>query len=89
MNEKPMSWDAFPKHLRPSKPPENKPHTFSMTEEEYREGDEGGLGYCVACGVDATPVEPDAEKYKCEACGQHQVYGLDNLLIMGHIDITE
>ena len=54
------------------------------------EGNEGGLGYCVACGEERTEfTEPDTEKQKCEACGQHQVYGLDNLLIMGLIDITE
>ena len=85
-----MTWDAFPEHLRPSQPPKTKPHTFSLTEEEFMEGNEGGLGYCVACGEERTEfTEPDTEKQKCEACGQHQVYGLDNLLIMGLIDITE
>jgi len=85
-----MNWDNFPEHLRPSKPPENKPHTFVLTEEEFREGNEGGLGYCVACGEEREDyTDPDAERCKCESCGQHQVYGLDNLLIMGHIDITE
>ena len=32
-------------------------------------------GFCIACGADAEGVEPDAERYKCEECGEHAVYG--------------
>ena len=38
-------------------------------------------GFCLACGNEAMGVEPDARKYECEACGEHQVYGADELLV--------
>jgi len=38
-------------------------------------------GFCIACGVDAEGVEPDAQEYECEACGEHAVYGAEELLM--------
>lgn len=38
-------------------------------------------GFCIACGVEAEGCEPDARRYKCESCGERQVYGADELLI--------
>lgn len=38
-------------------------------------------GFCVACGADADGVEPDARRYKCEACGLMTVYGAEELLL--------
>jgi hypothetical protein len=38
-------------------------------------------GLCIACGADAEGVEPDACNYECEACGQHRVFGADELLL--------
>jgi hypothetical protein len=37
-------------------------------------------GFCLACGIEAEGVEPDARRYQCEACGEHAVYGADELL---------
>ena len=43
---------------------------------------DGGEGICIHCGAQADGyVEPDAEKYKCEACGQMAVYGAEQLLM--------
>jgi hypothetical protein len=39
-------------------------------------------GFCIACGADADGCEPDARKYKCEACGERAVYGAQELLLM-------
>lgn len=39
------------------------------------------LGFCTACGDEAYNVEPDAERYRCESCGQHAVYGAQQLLL--------
>jgi hypothetical protein len=39
-------------------------------------------GFCLACGADAYDVEPDAEKYTCEECGAHAVYGAEQVLMM-------
>ena len=38
-------------------------------------------GFCLACGNEAGGVEPDARRYECEACGERQVYGADELLM--------
>jgi predicted RNA-binding Zn-ribbon protein involved in translation (DUF1610 family) len=38
-------------------------------------------GFCLACGLEAHGVEPDARKYACESCGERQVYGAEELLI--------
>lgn len=43
-------------------------------------------GKCRACGEKCDGVEPDARKYKCEACGAREVYGMEELLIMGEAD---
>jgi hypothetical protein len=40
-------------------------------------------GFCLACGNEQDGCEPDARKYECEACGEHQVYGAQELLLMG------
>lgn len=39
-------------------------------------------GFCVACGEDADGCEPDARRYECECCGEHAVYGAEELLMM-------
>ena len=41
------------------------------------------LGFCTACGSQAYGVEPDARCYVCESCGQPNVYGAEELLLMG------
>ena len=40
------------------------------------------LGFCVACGDEASPVEPDAKRYPCESCGERAVYGAEQILLM-------
>ena len=59
-----------------------------MTEVEYREADDDHEGRCVACGAVATSVEPDARGYPCEECGATGVFGLQELVLMGVVDIT-
>ncbi len=39
-------------------------------------------GVCVACGDDAEGVEPDAEGYTCETCGEDSVFGAEQLLFV-------
>ena len=39
-------------------------------------------GFCVACGAVRDGCEPDARQYQCEACGEFEVYGAEELLIM-------
>jgi hypothetical protein len=41
-------------------------------------------GFCIACGEDAEGCEPDAQRNKCEHCGERRVYGA-SWLLMGMI----
>ena len=38
-------------------------------------------GFCLSCGLECDGVEPDAEGYCCEACGEHAVMGAEQILI--------
>jgi hypothetical protein len=38
-------------------------------------------GFCLACGNEQDGCEPDARRYKCEACGSRQVYGAQELVL--------
>ena len=60
-----------------------------MTTAEYHEADEGSMGFCIACGSSQDGCEPDARRYECESCGKKFVYGTQELLIMGCIDIED
>lgn len=39
-------------------------------------------GFCLSCGNEQGGCEPDARKYECEACGERQVYGAQELLFI-------
>ena len=39
-------------------------------------------GFCLACGNEQGGCEPDARRYRCEACGEFQVYGAEELAMM-------
>lgn len=52
------------------------------------EGDEM-QGFCLACGAQNGPVEPDARKYTCESCGAPKVYGAEELVLMGLVDTSD
>lgn len=47
-------------------------------------------GACKECGcLHFGGIEPDAENYPCEACGMMEVYGLEQLLVMGLIELID
>lgn len=61
-----------------------------LTEDEYIALTEGYVGLCDNCGEEqGSCVEPDAERYLCEACGRREVYGVEQLLLLGQVEITE
>ena len=39
-------------------------------------------GFCLACGNEQGGCEPDARRHRCEACGEFQVYGAEELALM-------
>lgn len=58
--------------------------TIKCSAEEVQDGSNGA---CLACGEIQCGVEPDARGHICESCGQPKVYGLEELLFMGLIDL--
>jgi len=44
--------------------------------------EDNNTGFCLACGEQAYCVEPDAQRYECEACEERQVYGAAEILLM-------
>jgi len=57
----------------------------TFTVEELLEAEESYEGFCLACGERRECCEPDACNYECEACGEHQVFGAQELILMGAI----
>lgn len=58
-------------------------HVIVIDEHFERAVFDGTTGFCIACGEEADGVEPDARRYKCEACSQMYVYGLEELVLKG------
>lgn len=59
-----------------------------VSAEEFGEAmGDGSAGFCLACGAESTGTEPDAERYRCYHCGEHRVYGAEQLLIMGRLRV--
>lgn len=56
----------------------------NLTQDQIVEAAQSGdyVGFCLACGEQADCVEPDARNYTCEACGEDQVFGAEELIIM-------
>ena len=52
------------------------------TEDEMYAVNSTDEGFCVGCGSIRSGVEPDARRYPCEVCGEHLVYGFQELLFM-------
>jgi hypothetical protein len=43
-------------------------------------------GFCLACGESQCSCEPDAQNYECESCGEMEVFGAEEILIMGLVE---
>jgi hypothetical protein len=58
---------------------------YFPTIEEIQEADADCVGFCLACGAEADGVEPDANKYECECCGEPRVYGAAEFALRGWV----
>ena len=58
-----------------------------MTWSEYQQSRNDNMGICRACGYEQSGCEPDARGYECEQCGQKAVYGTEELLMMGKLEV--
>jgi hypothetical protein len=55
--------------------------TFSLA--RIMRASEDYNGFCLACGHEQECCEPDAREYRCDSCGERQVYGAEELVLMG------
>jgi hypothetical protein len=55
----------------------------SFTVDELLEAEDSYEGFCLACGETRECCEPDARNYGCDACGEHQVFGGQEMILMG------
>lgn len=62
-----------------------------LTESEYHQLNNDMGGICYACGEvdDCAYCEPDARNYRCGACGERRLHGIEQALLEGRIDIVE
>ena len=60
---------------------------FAMSGSEFKESRAEYQGICLFCGAMAGECEPDAREYQCEECALEEVYGTEELLLMGKIRI--
>lgn len=58
-----------------------KARTLNIAIALLEEGDDC-TGLCLACGAEASEVEPDAEGYTCEECGKREVAGAEQIVLM-------
>jgi hypothetical protein len=59
--------------------------TLHISTTQYQAMEDDNTGVCLACHEETSGVEPDAEDYECENCGEHRVTGMMNLLLNGNI----
>ena len=62
---------------------------FRLSGDNYRDACNNSEGRCLGCGATADGVEPDAREYLCDECGEHQIYGIEELLLMGEVEILD
>lgn len=72
----PTAWDAYPNNeiSKPVKTPITLGRVMQAVEEDEN------IGFCRSCGGEQL-AEPDAERQKCENCGQNSVYGAEMMLL--------
>ncbi len=55
--------------------------TFDL--DEMIAADEDYIGFCLECGEEREACEPDARNYECDGCGEKQVFGASEIIMMG------
>lgn len=61
---------------------------FRMSFENFRAACDSYDGFCTNCNdITNSGVEPDARRYDCEVCGERAVYGMEEALMNGSIQV--
>ena len=59
------------------------PAKQTFTLEQIEEASDNMVGFCTACGTERECCEPDARNYQCDECGENEVFGAEELVMMG------
>lgn len=62
---------------------------IKMTEREYMQHLEDSTGVCTNCRSIRECCEPDARNYRCDECGEDSVFGVEELLMEGNLQLVE
>lgn len=63
---------------------------MKMTQEEYEDHSTDNDGFCTECDkITTSSIEPDAMNENCPECDRNHVYGVENALVYGYIEITD
>jgi len=68
---------------------EESPSLYRIPLEEFQLACENYDGFCMNCQeMTNCGVEPDARAYECESCGERAVFGMEEALLMGAIQVV-
>jgi len=63
---------------------------MEMTMEEYYDATSKHEGFCTECKeLTRDMCEPDAANYECPVCGGFTVFGIEEAMLIGYIEITD
>lgn len=64
---------------------------MKLTVEQYKQAEDDMADFCTQCKaiVNHGSVEPDAQEYVCEECGEPRVMGVPEALIQDLIEICD
>jgi hypothetical protein len=62
------------------------PKKIMIPFEDFEVAQEERCGFCLACGAMKDGCEPDARNYQCDECGAMEVFGAEELLLMGRVE---
>lgn len=61
---------------------------LQMSEARYLQYLDDDIGLCRYCGAERESCEPDAQRYPCPDCKRDGVYGVEELLARGEVEIV-
>ena len=60
-----------------------------MTMLAWVQARENYIGWCTECGSRREQTEPDAREYQCEVCGSRTVYGAEEWINEGWLEVVD
>lgn len=61
---------------------------LKITEQEFMAHRNEFMGFCLSCDrITTSNCEPDATNYRCEECDHNDVFGIEEAMLMGFIDV--